>query len=104
MAIADGKSAEGQGSKLYRQQLITIEDLETFKTDLLQEIKSLINHQAGGQVKQWLRSVEVRKMLGISPGTLQNFRVNGTLSFTRIGGIIFYKYEDILKVLEGHGR
>ena len=35
-------------------------------------------------------------MLRISPGTLQNLRVNGTLAYTKIGGIIYYKYEDIV--------
>lgn len=36
-----------------------------------------------------------------SPGTLQNLRINGTLNFTRIGSIIYYKQEDINKLLEG---
>ncbi|WP_370362918.1 hypothetical protein [Mucilaginibacter flavidus] len=41
-------------------------------------------------------------MLKISPGTLQNLRVNGTRTFTKIGGIMYYKYEDILKMMEGN--
>ena len=39
-------------------------------------------------------------MLGISPGTLQNLRTNGTLPFTKIGSLIYYPYEDVIKVLE----
>jgi hypothetical protein len=39
-------------------------------------------------------------MLGISPGTLQNLRVNGTLPYTKVGGVVYYAYEDILKVIE----
>jgi hypothetical protein len=54
-----------------------------------------------GQSKQWLKSNEVRKMLNISPGTLQNLRINGTLRFSKIGGMMYYKLEDINKVLEG---
>jgi hypothetical protein len=50
--------------------------------------------------KKWLKSSEVRKMLGISPGTLQNLRVNGSLPFTKIGGIIFYSQEDIERLLK----
>jgi len=69
---------------------ITKDDLELFKRDLISEITALIKPQ----------SVEVRKLLHISTGTLQNFRINGTLSFTKVGGIFFYKYDDILKVLE----
>jgi hypothetical protein len=78
---------------------ITKDDLELFKRDLISEITALIKPQSHDP-KQWLRSVEVRKLLHISTGTLQNFRINGTLSFTKVGGIFFYKYDDIFKVLE----
>ncbi len=81
-------------------ELITKEDLREFKSELLTEIKQLM--QSGqGQSKKWLKSDEVRKLLNISPGTLQNLRINGTLSFTRIGSIMYYKLEDINKLLEG---
>lgn len=83
--------------------IITKEDLEIFKQDLIREITSLIKPKPS-DVKQWLRSIEVRSLLKISPATLQNFRVNGTLSFTKVGGIFFYKYDDILKVLEKERR
>jgi hypothetical protein len=83
--------------------IITKDDLELFKEDLIREITSLIKPQTS-DVKQWLRSIEVRTLLKISPATLQNFRVNGTLSFTKVGGIFFYKYDDILKVLEKKSR
>jgi type II secretory pathway component PulK len=81
-------------------EVITKEDLKEFKNEMLGEIKQLM--QPGqGQSKQWLKSVEVRKLLKISPGTLQNLRINGTLRFTRIGSIMYYKQEDINKLLEG---
>lgn len=81
-------------------EVITKEDLKEFKNEMLSEIKQLM--QPGqGQSKQWLKSVEVRKLLKISPGTLQNLRINGTLRFTRIGSIMYYKQEDINKLLEG---
>ncbi|CAN5266928.1 helix-turn-helix domain-containing protein [soil metagenome] len=83
--------------------IVTKDDLELFKQDLIREISALIKPQ-NHDPKQWLRSVEVRKLLHISPGTLQNFRVNGTLAFTKVGGIFFYKYDDILKVLEKKGK
>jgi hypothetical protein len=46
----------------------------------------------------------VKNLLKISPGTLQNLRMNGTLRFTKIGGILYYKYEDIIEVLEGEAK
>ncbi|WP_295715053.1 helix-turn-helix domain-containing protein [Mucilaginibacter sp.] len=81
-------------------ELITKEDLREFKSELLTEIKQLME-PGQGQSKKWLKSNEVRKLLNISPGTLQNLRINGTLSFTRIGSIMYYKLEDINKLLEG---
>ena len=78
-------------------EVITKEDLNEFRKLLLTELKELI--QAKTQ-KQWLKSNEVRKLLNISPGTLQNMRINGTLSYTKIGGIIYYSSTDIDKVLE----
>ena len=83
-------------------ELVTREDLRRLE-DLLKEIKQII--QPGqGQPKKWLKSSEVRKMLNISPGTLQNLRINGTLRFTKMGSIMYYKLEDINKVLEGNGQ
>ena len=84
-------------------ELITKEDLKEFKSDLLNEIKAIMK-PCEGQSKKWLKSNEVRKLLKISPGTLQNLRINGTLRYTKVGSIIYYKQEDIDKVLEGNLR
>jgi hypothetical protein len=84
-------------------ELITKGDLLEFKSDLLNEIKRII--QPGQtSTKKWLKSAEVRKLLGISPGTLQNLRINGTLHFTKVGSIMYYKLEDINKILEGEDK
>ena len=81
-------------------EIITTDDLREFKTELLSEFRKMLNEQRGQPAKKWLKSYEVKKLLGISPGTLQNLRVNGTLPFTKIGGQMFYDYEDIRKMLE----
>ncbi|OOV17637.1 helix-turn-helix domain-containing protein [Flavobacterium sp. LM4] len=80
--------------------LITREDLNEFRNLLLNDLKQLIQPQSQ-QAKQWLKSYEVRKLLNISAGTLQNLRINGTLAYTKIGGLMYYKYSDIEKVLNG---
>jgi len=80
--------------------IITSEDLMEFKVELLEDIKALLQDQQGLQAKKWLKSNEVRELLGISPGTLQNLRVNGTLPFTKIGGVLYYEYHEIMEVLE----
>jgi len=81
-------------------QIITKEDLDEFREKLLNDLKSLLGTPTE-EPKKWLKSYQVKHMLRISPGTLQNLRVNGTLGFTKIGGILYYKYEDIIKMMEG---
>jgi len=104
MSGVNSREANELGSSFNRDQLLTIGDLRDFKSELFSEIKNLIKERNGQPAKQWLRSSEVRKMLGISPGTLQNLRVNGTLNYTKVGGIVFYKYEEIVKLLESNSK
>jgi hypothetical protein len=82
-------------------EVITKEDLQAFRLQLISDIKELFlpKHST---TKDWLRSREVRKLLNISPGTLQSFRVNGKLKPSKIGGIHFYRYSDIEKLLDSH--
>lgn len=82
--------------------IITQEDLQEFKEELLAEIKNLFQIKNSEQ-KLWLRSSEVKELLKISTGTLQNLRVSGNLSYTRVGGTIYYNYKDIEKMLNGKG-
>ena len=82
------------------QQIITIEDLQQFRLQLLEDLKVLIQPTNNSQ-KEWLKSSDVRKMLGISHGTLQNLRIKGVLPYQKLGGIMFYRYEDIARMLNG---
>ena len=80
-------------------EVITREDLNEFRTLLLSDLNTMFNSKPQQQ-KQWLKSSEVRKLLNISPGTLQNLRVNGTITYTKIGGILYYASNDLDKALE----
>lgn len=85
-------------------ELITRDDLKQFKSELILELKQIFKPETA-HTKQWLRSAEVRKLLKISAGTLQNLRINGTLPFRKIGSIMYYSYNDIVRVMEeGGGR
>ncbi|MFT3920020.1 helix-turn-helix domain-containing protein [Cloacibacterium sp.] len=79
--------------------IITKEDLQEFKNELLEDIKELFYLKTTEQ-KLWLRSSEVKEILKISSGTLQNLRINGTLSYSKIGGTLYYNYNDIQKMLK----
>tara|TARA_R110002051_G_scaffold87020_1_gene153104 strand:- start:686 stop:970 length:285 start_codon:yes stop_codon:yes gene_type:complete len=79
--------------------IITSDDLREFKMELLDDIKSLLAKQRSGKLKKYLKSSEVMDLLQVSPGTLQNLRINGTLPYTKVGGIIYYDAEEIQTVM-----
>lgn len=76
-------------------KLVTGEDLQQFKLELLREIKKLLVNTPAPLPKPWLKSHEVQKILKISPGTLQHLRDSGQLKFSKVGGIVFYEMKDI---------
>lgn len=79
-------------------QIATTEDFEEFKKELLGEINQLFDLKLGN-VRRWLKSDEVQRMLKLSPGTLQTLRLNGTIPYTKVGGTIFYDLDDINRIL-----
>ena len=80
--------------------IVTVEDLEILKKELIQVFESLLNQKmVSSPSKKWLKTYEVRKLLDISPGTIQNLRINGTLPYSKFGGAIYYDYDDIMKVM-----
>ena len=50
--------------------------------------------------KEWLTNREAMDFLGLSKTTLQRYRVSGRLPFSKIGGNIYYRYADLVSVLE----
>ncbi|MFT6921924.1 MAG: hypothetical protein ACJA1C_000922 [Crocinitomicaceae bacterium] len=73
--------------------------------DLLLDIKELLEEQQSNKEepqaeKKWIKSHQAQRMLAISPGTLQNLRINGTLQYTKLGGVIFYDKSVIERILE----
>jgi len=83
-------------------ELVTKSDLESLKDALMKEIKSIIGLKP--EQKKWLKTSEVRDILGCSPGTLQNLRINGTLEYTKIGGTIYYSTESVNLIFEKNRR
>lgn len=79
--------------------IITTEDLDQFKDELLSEFKELLIKYDKVTIDKWIKSSTVMDKLGISPGTLQNFRINETIPFTKLGGIIYYDEEEINQIL-----
>ena len=89
--------------------IITTEDLENFKVELLVELKEILGKYEDKNSpvqddKTWIKSHQVQRMLGISPGTLQTLRINGTIPFSKVGGVLFYNKTDIIKLLENNRK
>lgn len=81
-------------------EVLTKEDLHEFRDQLIQDFKDILQSKPTDKQQRWLKSHEVKQLLNISSGTLQNLRINGTLAYSKIGGTIFYQGADIEKILE----
>ncbi len=82
-------------------EIITREDLNQFRMLLLKDINEILNSKPDHS-KKWLSANEVKEQLNISSGTLQNFRIKGILTHTKIGSSVFYSTQEIEKILESN--
>ena len=81
-------------------QLLTLKDLEDFKTELLAEIQRLLlSKEEKSLEKKLLKTKDVCRILRLTPGTIQNLRKNETIHSKKVGGTLYYRYEDIEKIL-----
>jgi hypothetical protein len=76
--------------ELLRQRRISLDDLTDTELDKLVEYSFL---------EDWIDGQDVMHKLHISPRTLQTLRSNGTLPYSRIGNKIYYRKQDIEKIL-----
>ena len=77
-------------AELIKQGKISLDDL----TDT--ELDNLVEHSF---LEDWIDNQDVMHILHISPRTLQTLRTNGTLPFSRIGNKLYYRKQDIQKIL-----
>jgi hypothetical protein len=80
-------------------EIITKEDLQAFKIELLADLRKIVL-EVPEKPKEWMKSAELKKLLKVSHGTLQNLRISGQLKFSKIGGTYYYRYNDLLKLLD----
>ena len=100
MSATDQKQKLGGHTQLFGEQLVTLKDLQEFKNELLLEVKKSLKENTGQPTKKWLKTNEVCKILGVSITTLLTLRINGVLPYSKIGGCLYFDYEDILKVMD----
>ena len=73
-------------------EVLTAEDLERFREQLLADIENLLNVK---HPKKWLKTPEVMELLGMSDVTLQTLRSKGQIPFRKLGGTIYYNAEEL---------
>ena len=81
-------------------EIITHEDLQLFKEELISEIRNLLSIKPPPPAKKWIKSYQVLEMLGISAGTLQTMRKKGAIPYSRMGGLMLYDYDAILALMK----
>lgn len=59
------------------------------------KVDRLCGRERDRDLEDWLDNQEVCRILNISKRTLQTYRDNGTLPFTRIGHKMYYKADDV---------
>ena len=79
--------------------VITAEDLERQLQKFVDEVKSAVTNNDSSNVR-WIRSKQVKELLGISDSKLQTMRINRSITYSQIDGTYFYDKESILSLLE----
>ena len=64
-----------------------------------ERVDALLAKHGGKSLNAWMDNQEVCRQLNISPRTLQTLRDNGTLAYSQIGHKIFYKPEDVQRIV-----
>lgn len=77
----------------------TYEAMMTRFETFAQRVETLCRNSGDKVLKEWLDNQEVCEILGISKRTLQSYRDNGILQFSQIGHKMFYRSEDVQRVL-----
>lgn len=87
---------------------VTKEDLRQFGMLLIGTIRNLIESgkPSGKSVVEveWLKARVVRKMLDISPGSLQNLRVTGKIRFKKVMGSYYYNKQDLMQLFNDDSK
>lgn len=81
---------------------LKIEGLEEIQTQIKFLASKIDAIQNQTNVSRWVSNSEACEFLGVTSRTLQNYRDNGTLSYSKIGSKIYYKLSDLEDLLSSH--
>ena len=75
------------------------EELLTSFNSFVTKMKEMASKGNDKGVGDWLDNQDVCQMLNITPRTLQTLRDNGTLAYSQINRKVYYKPEDVERIL-----
>lgn len=83
-------------------EMVSKQDLEILRIRISSDIEQLLESRLGQSNDEfdWLRSKAIRKMMDISPATLQNLRITGKIRYKKIMGSYYYNRTDIQKLFD----
>lgn len=69
---------------------------------IAEHIRKSESKKSSGDAERWISNKEAMEILGVSPRTMQRYRDNGCIPFSKIGKNCRYRLSDIERVLEAH--
>jgi len=85
-------------------ETITRQDLEVLRAQIANDLEVLISAKNDQNETEedfdWMRSKKIRKLMDISPATLQNFRISGKIRHKKIMGSYYYNKQDLLNLFK----
>ena len=77
----------------------TYEELLTSFNSFVTQMKAMAGRGTEKRLGEWLDNQDVCHILNISPRTLQTLRQNGTLAYSQIEHKVYYKAEDVERII-----
>jgi hypothetical protein len=69
---------------------------------IVPEVEERLAELDSDREKEWVSNKEALEILGKSKATLQRWRDDGILPYSKVENSIFYRYDDIVALLEKH--
>lgn len=81
---------------------VTKDDLRQFGLLLINDIREIVENAKKDEKNdihpEWLKSRAVRKLMDMSPGSLQNLRITGKVRFKKVLGSYYYNKTDLMNL------
>jgi len=84
-------------------EIVTKEDLQLFRMQLLSDIRAIMTAQNTKSVNQSVegyKTRDVRKILGCSVNKLISLRIARKIRWKKVGGTVYYNRDDVRKLVD----